>query len=61
MVGGGGGAASWVSLELDYADAKALQRDLFELNARCSGSRGAQIYHMGLTLVPTRARSGRRS
>ncbi len=53
---------SWTSLNLDFADAKALQRELFEVIARYSVLGGAQTYLMGVSLVPTpRGESGQAS
>lgn len=49
---------SWVSLQLDFADAKALQRELFDLIARYAALGGAQSYLMGVSLVPTPAPGG---
>jgi hypothetical protein len=42
----------WTRLQLDFEEAKALQRELIELWWRYAKSRGSQTYLFGLFLVP---------
>ena len=46
-------ASAWAPLRLDFEDAKALQRELFELIGRYAAKRGAQPYLLGVQLAPT--------
>lgn len=45
--------SSWMPLELEFKDAKALQAELFELIAKYAQKGGSQTYLMGLALAPT--------
>lgn len=44
--------SSWMPLRLAYDDAKALQRELFELIGRYAGRNGPDAYLLGLQLAP---------
>lgn len=46
--------ASWAWLQLDFAAAKALQRELYGVISRYAGLQGSQGYLMGLTFTPAR-------
>ena len=44
--------SSWTPLKLDFADAKALQKDLFELIGTYAQKQGSSDYLLGLALAP---------
>ena len=44
--------SSWVPLRLGFEDAKALQRELFDLIGRYSARTGPQEYLLGIALTP---------
>lgn len=50
--------SAWAPLQLEFDDAKRLQRELFDVLERYRDLRGAQRYVLGLALAPTEADDG---